>query len=334
MSAHREYRHRSGKDIIVGLIEKNFTLGSANVELLNEAIEALYNKFNVTDTHRPEEWPLFLDVIDYLINREYKDAQERSWLRPTLRALRGLTTGILRTVCNTYRKTNFAHALKHSFAIEAAGAAKRPKSMLFSSLFNYIYYYRQYQHQNAAGHPINVVAEEYHNLAFMGSAKDEDINETMFRQCREIKIRLTILDQLPAALPASVLGNTNTVMCMRLKHSDDINEMGRQLLLDTHERGHLGRLPDRRAVVKVRHHKPFEIEIPFKDITEVKVSDKQLKKHMAERNSATILGLDNVPVPVHLDPVELTNSETDFCLMLLIIRLARFQSDISAYNGG
>lgn len=263
------------------IIAHAYCLGNGVLYLLQQAVDAVYEKAGVYDG-TVEKFPTFKDV---LLEARQMDTRgrESGWLSSTLRALSTLCFGDMDKLLNSDNNRSMDHVLDKSVILELDALSQSDKIFFVQAAMLYIHH-KQMKDEKREEFQKSIIIEEAHHVlsderrSLVGGQSMMDI---IFREIREMGISLVLLDQHPSKISLSALGNTNCTIALNLKHRSDINAMAQCMLLDK-EKDILGTLPIGQAVVKMQNRipYPFQIKIPEFNIKKGRITDTYIQTHM------------------------------------------------------
>ncbi len=221
-------------------------LGHGAKNLLLRAIEAARRKDHLS----------LKAVYEEFMALKLKGHKMESWATSTERALWNASTGILGRVLNSPDNIPFEKLMKSQVIILMDGLADDAQKAMFNGLMlNRIYWHRklagikeQFRHL--------LVMEEFHVMSSAEKFQGESRIDFLIKMCREFSQGVMILEQNPGSISQHVLGNLNTVMCLNLGHTKDINSVGTAMVLDADARKFLGKLPTGWAICRVKDRFP------------------------------------------------------------------------------
>ena len=262
-------------DTMIAEVVKTFCdsqyLGYGAKDLLFRAIEAARKKGQLNLRRVYEEF-MALDI------RGQKTA---SWAESTQRALVNASTGILGRVLNSPDKIPFDQLMDSEVVILMDDLADdSQKAMFMGLMFNRIYWFRKlagikerFQHL--------LVMEEFHVLSKAEQIKGEGRIEFLVKMCREFSQGIMLLDQNPGDIDHCVLGNLNSIVCMNLGHTKDINAVGTAMVLEADDKRYLGRLPTGWAICRIKDRFPESVlvKVDYEHLDKSQVSPEEISNH-------------------------------------------------------
>jgi hypothetical protein len=132
--------------------------------------------------------------------------------------------------------------------------------------------------------------EEAHNIFSGESSATSRVMSTLIRMCRELGIAMVVVDQTPSALPAAVLGNCYTSICLNLKDPADRRRAAGLSLMSSTESDWFSRLPVGHGVVKLqdRWSSPILVHFPLVEHRKGAMDDETLSGYLKGRRLSAL----------------------------------------------
>jgi len=276
---------KSWIDRLVDIITQVQYAGFGVASLLRKAIDHVYKEVGMYRNSPLLRVPTLKETLRYLQN--YKaHGREINWMSSTLRALEALCFGEMGEILNSQDPIDLKDILNMNVVFELDSLSNANKVFIVESILTWVHSYRLYQGGDETLRHVCIVEEAHRILkkSDRQSTTHDSILDIFITEARQNGECLVILCQTPSILPAIAMGNTNTTICLNLKHSSDINTMSRALLLQNDQKELLGKLPIGKGIVKLqgRWLSPFLIEIPLYHpiIKKGSIDDEKLKNLM------------------------------------------------------
>jgi DNA helicase HerA-like ATPase len=269
--------------LLIEIISHAYFLGEGVAYILMQAIQSVYREKKIYEGST--DYPTFRDVLRWLKTYDPK-GREINWLSSTIRAVAGLCFAQMDEIVNIDNNIGLEKLMQERSVLELDSLIVSDRIFIIETLLLWIY-------QRKLSTPIRerfdlaLIMEEAHQI--LGVQKrslsgGETIIETIFRQCREINISITVLDQQPAQLSPYCMANTYGTIVTNLKHRKDVDMVNRSILLDEKEKEYPIRLSLGQAIVKLqdRIQNAFLIRIPEFPIKKGLITDEFLKRKYAQ----------------------------------------------------
>jgi DNA helicase HerA-like ATPase len=274
--------------------------------LLSEAIEEIYYDRSWTGDEEGTPANLSIPTMRDLYEKisalfETKDyaGEVKSNLKTALEVRIGslLRRGI-GAMLNTERSSpTIADLLKYPTIIELDYLNQDQANLITFFLLTKIREYIKRQRTEGSGVPEHVILlEEAHNLVGrnLGASSPDDANTKieaanyvtrMLAEMRALRESIIIADQLPTAVAAEVVKNTNIKIAHRLVSADDRKDIGQAMLLDGAQMEGIARLNIGESFLYMEGwYRPSMIKIDFKDSAKEKLNiDKSITSNMLKQ---------------------------------------------------
>jgi hypothetical protein len=261
---------------LIEIIAHAYFLGEGVMYLLQKAIDSVYRNWDIYNGNK-DNYPTMQEVLNWLEKYPAK-GREAQWMSSTLRALGVLCFGETGKILNVNRQFGIKELLNKNVILELDALTNSDKVFLIESLLLWIHHYRLFQGGRETFKHAIIIEEAHHILLKqkMELSSGEAITDVILREIRELGESIILIDQHPSLISLPALGNTYCTIAMNLKHRTDVNTIGDAMLLEIDEKKYLGKLEVGQAIIKLqgRWFKPFQIEIPEKDIPEISDKDK------------------------------------------------------------
>jgi len=237
--------------------------------------------------------PDFKAVYAHLALKKYpRFSREALWHDSALRALRSINYGGFgKSVNADENAVKPSDLLNNSIIWELDSLDLNSKIFFIESLLNWIYHYRLNNNVSSlldlvivVDESQNILSKERLKILSTVTKGHETIIEKFIREIRLMGIGLILVGHNISLFPIQVIGNLGTIFDLNTKHSDDVNEAAKSLLLK--EKEYLGALQPGYAIVKMSHGwlKPFLIKTELFDIEKGKMrgiyGDSVIRKKM------------------------------------------------------
>jgi hypothetical protein len=263
------------------VIAHSYCLGNGVLYLLQQAVDAVYEKAGVYDG-TVQEWPTFKDILAEARGMDTR-GRESGWLSSTLRALSSLCFGGMGDLLNSCNNKSIDHVFDGNVILELDGLSQADKTFFVQACLLYLHHKKMAENIRERFDQCVLIEEAHHILSGQRASLigAESVMDTTYREIREFGVSLVLLDQMPSKLSGFALANSYATICMSMSNRADINTMSQSLLLDT-SKDILGTLEVGQAVIKLqgRIPRPFIISIPEFKIEKGKITDEQIREHM------------------------------------------------------
>jgi DNA helicase HerA-like ATPase len=261
--------------------------------LLSEALEEIY--YDRSWTGDEEGTPANLSIptmrdlyekISALFDTKDYAGEVKSNLKTALEVRIGslLRRGV-GAMLNTERSSpTIADLLKYPTIIELDYLNQDQANLITFFLLTKIREYIKRQRTEGSGIPEHIILlEEAHNLVGrnLGASSPDDANTKleaanyvtrMLAEMRALRESIIIADQLPTAVAAEVVKNTNIKIAHRLVAADDRKDIGQAMLLDGLQMEGIARLnPGESFLYMEGWYRPSMIKIPYENSAKVKL---------------------------------------------------------------
>jgi DNA helicase HerA-like ATPase len=261
--------------------------------LLSEALEEIY--YDRSWTGDEEGTPANLSIptmrdlyekISALFDTKDYAGEVKSNLKTALEVRIGslLRRGV-GAMLNTERSSpTIADLLKYPTVIELDYLNQDQANLITFFLLTKIREYIKRQRTEGSGIPEHIILlEEAHNLVGrnLGASSPDDANTKleaanyvtrMLAEMRALRESIIIADQLPTAVAAEVVKNTNIKIAHRLVAADDRKDIGQAMLLDGLQMEGIARLnPGESFLYMEGWYRPSMIKIPYENSAKVKL---------------------------------------------------------------
>jgi DNA helicase HerA-like ATPase len=279
--------------------------------LLSEALEEIY--YDRSWTGDEEGTPANLSIptmrdlyekISALFDTKDYAGEVKSNLKTALEVRIGslLRRGI-GAMLNTERSSpTIADLLKYPTIIELDYLNQDQANLITFFLLTKIREYIKRQRTEGSGIPEHIILlEEAHNLVGrnLGASSPDDANTKieaanyvtrMLAEMRALRESIIIADQLPTAVAAEVVKNTNVKIAHRLVSADDRKDIGQAMLLDGSQMEGIARLnPGESFLYMEGWYRPSMVKIPYENSAKIKlgvessVTSSQIKDRIQSR---------------------------------------------------
>jgi DNA helicase HerA-like ATPase len=274
--------------------------------LLSEALEEIYYDRSWTGDEEGTPANLSIPTMRDLYEKisalfETKDyaGEVKSNLKTALEVRIGslLRRGI-GAMLNTERSSpTIADLLKYPTIIELDYLNQDQANLITFFLLTKIREYIKRQRTEGSGIPEHVILlEEAHNLVGrnLGASSPDEANTKieaanyvtrMLAEMRALRESIIIADQLPTAVAAEVVKNTNIKIAHRLVSADDRKDIGQAMLLDGSQMEGIARLGTGESFLYMEGwYRPSPIKINFEDSAKEKLKiDKSITSDMLKQ---------------------------------------------------
>jgi DNA helicase HerA-like ATPase len=186
---------------------------------------------------------------------------------------------------NTERSSpTIADLLKYPTIIELDYLNQDQANLITFFLLTKIREYIKRQRTEGSGIPEHIILlEEAHNLVGrnLGASSPDDANTKleaanyvtrMLAEMRALRESIIIADQLPTAVAAEVVKNTNIKIAHRLVSADDRKDIGQAMLLDSSQMEGIARLnPGESYLYMEGWYRPSMVKIPYENSAKMKL---------------------------------------------------------------
>ncbi|BAY08908.1 ATP-binding protein [Calothrix sp. NIES-2098] len=261
--------------------------------LLSEALEEIYYDRGWTGSEQGTPENLQIPTMRDLYNKiaalfETKDyaGEVKSNLKTALEVRIGslLRRGV-GAMLNTQKSSpKISDLLKYPTILELDYLNQEQANLMTLFLLTKIREYIKRQRIEKAGLPEHIILlEEAHNLVGknLGSSSAEEANTKqeaanyvtrMLAEMRALREGIIISDQLPTAVAAEVVKNTNVKIAHRLVSADDRKDIGQAMLLDQSQIEEIARLkPGESFLYMEGWYRPHPVKIPYENSAKVKL---------------------------------------------------------------
>ena len=256
-----------------------FYLGEGVSYLLQDAINAAYEKYGLYDGTGTTSYPTMKDVLVELQATKVK-GRKAMWMDSALRALQTLCFGPISDVINVTRNESLEDVLNQYAILELDALANAEKIFFIEALMVWIHHYRMKERKREVFKHCMIV-EEAHNI--LHPTEKDDVVNTLMREIREFGESIVLVDQHPSQMSIPAMGNTHCTIALNVKHNKDIQALADAMQVQLKDRGLFGQLNTGKAVVKLqsRFMQPFLIKVPKVDIKKGAMTDLRLKQLFA-----------------------------------------------------
>jgi DNA helicase HerA-like ATPase len=280
--------------------------------LIAESLEEIYYDKGWTGSEEGTPDHLAIPTMRDLYNKitslfETKDyvGEVKSNLKAALEVRIGslLRRGV-GAMLNTQRSNpTIAELLKYPTILELDYLNQDQANLITFFLLTKIREYIKRQRTEESGNPEHIILlEEAHNIvgrnlgvssAEEGNTKQEAANyiTRMLAEMRALREGIIIADQLPTAVAAEVVKNTNVKIAHRLVSSDDRKDIGQAMLLDQSQIEEIARLsPGESFLYMEGWYRPRAVKIPEKLNAKVKlgiersITNSDIIKHIKKQS--------------------------------------------------
>ncbi len=261
--------------------------------LLSEALEEIYYDRGWTGSEQgtPEtlKIPSMRDLYDKITALfETKDyaGEVKSNLKTALEVRIGslLRRGVGAMLNTQQSYPTIADLLRYPTVLELDYLNQDQANLMTFFLLTKIREYVKRQRREGSGNPEHVILlEEAHNIVGrnLGASSAEDANTKqeaanyitrMLAEMRALREAIVIADQLPTAVAAEVVKNTNIKIAHRLVSADDRKDIGQAMLLDSSQMEEIARLNTGESFMYMEGwYRPRLVKVPYDNSAKAKL---------------------------------------------------------------
>ena len=288
----------------------SFYLGEGVSFLMQEAIDAVYEKFGVYQQKSTHQYPTMSDILLHLQEIKVK-GRKALWMDSALRALQTLCFGPISDVINVSSNSSLDEILKQNAILELDSLANAEKVFFIESLMVWIHHFRLTEQQREILKHV-IIVEEAHNI--LDSAEKDSVINNLMREIRELGESIILVDQHPSQMPIPAMGNTYCTIALNVKHSKDIQALADAMQVSYKDNALFGQIETGRAIVKLqsRFTQPFMIDIPKEPLPKGTVTDSYLSQlYKVDSGDSDEIKTAEIPIDEKLDiPESCTREET------------------------
>jgi DNA helicase HerA-like ATPase len=260
--------------------------------LLSEALEEIYydRQWTGRETGTPEHLSIptmgdLYEKITALFETKDYAGEVKSNLKTALEVRIGslLRRGVGAMLNTQQSSPSIADLLKYPTIIELDYLNQDQANLMTFLLLTKIREYIKRQRTEGSGVPEHVILlEEAHNLVGRNLGANPDEANTkqeaanyvtrMLAEMRALREGIIIADQLPTAVAAEVVKNTNIKIAHRLVSADDRKEIGQAMLLDGSQMEEIARLNTGESFLYMEGwYRPHLVKIPLENSAKTKL---------------------------------------------------------------
>jgi hypothetical protein len=260
--------------------------------LLSEALEEIYYDLDWTsnevgtpeDKKIPTMKDLYAKISDLLESKDYV-GEVKSNIKTALEVRIGsLVRRAIGSILNTTKSSpTIADLLEHPTILELDYLNQDQANLMTFFLLTKI---REYLKRKPIPEPVKpqhvILLEEAHNIVGRntGNTSAEEVNTKteaanyitrMLAEMRALKEAIIIIDQLPTAVAAEVIKNTNLKIAHRLVSDEDRQDIGGSMLLNKSQMEEIARLNPGQSFVYIEGwYRPALVNIPRENSAKVR----------------------------------------------------------------
>ena len=266
---------------VIGALSHAYCQGAGSESLLVSALAGAYER-----AASERRWPTFRNVAE-ILDKQPARGRKGMWMDSAQRAVMSISSGNAAEVFCPEQPTEMASLLEESVVLELDLLNQAEQTFLSEILILWIIQYRMNNNtdREALKHVI-LIEESHHLLRAPPGVGDgsEPVIHVALREVRELGESVILATQNASVVPVPVFGNQSTTLAFHTKHAKDVSSTAQGMLLKDEAKDELGRLPVGEAIVRVpRWPDPIHIRLKLRGIAKGKVSDEDIRRHMANR---------------------------------------------------
>ena len=266
---------------VIGALSHAFCQGAGSESLLVSALAGAYER-----AASERRWPTFRNVAE-ILERQPARGRKGMWMDSAQRAVTSISNGNAAEVFCPEQPTEMTSLLAKSVVLELDLLNQAEQTFLSEILILWIIQYRMNNNTDRETLKHVILIEEAHHLLRappgVGDGSEPVIHVAL-REVRELGESVILATQNASVVPVPVFGNQSTTLAFHTKHAKDVSSTAQGMLLKDEAKDELGRLPVGEAIVRIpRWPDAIHIRLKLRGIAKGKVSDEDIRRHMANR---------------------------------------------------